>query len=208
MPAAVRSATAWRGLRPDRVGDDEDARGVAVDRDPDGDAAARARIAGRGEQGRLVRWPRSCGSSSRRSEPDEHGPAVDHRRDAVPGERLERRRRVRNPSSSRLASVDDRARPAGARCRARRTPRGRRHRARIDAGAPRRSARPSAGPASASRSCRTRPCRSRPAVSSASALRKRIPASAPATRADHDRGRRREAHRARAGDDHDADERR
>ena len=43
----------------------------------------------------------------------------------------------------------------------------------------------------------------RPAVSSASPPRMRIPASAALARPDHDRGRRGEAHGARAGDDHD-----
>ena len=162
----------------------------------------RAQRVGRDPRARHASTPSS--SSSARL-PSATRAAVDRAGDALAGARIGSRSTgtVGTARSSRAARRSPR--PADARCPAR----GSRPAA---AASPRRSPprridrrRAAACPRSACRSCRRRACRPAPAASSASAFRISTPSFGAAARADHDRHRRRQPERARAGDDQHRD---
>ena len=201
---AVSSRDRVGGLGLDRVGDDDQARGRAVDRDGDGGPAA----GGRGLDGVVERARSTPPPATRRRLPTStvRRRVVDDASDAATDDRLEVDDRAR--SRARRASALGRRSPrrADARCRARADAGEVEHGPLVDAGRgddlghPRPAERQRAGLVEDDR------------VDAVGGLERLAAADqdaglGPAAGADHDRRRRRQPHRAWAGDDQDGDER-
>ena len=161
-------------------------------------AAPRARV---GERRRAS----TPSSLDQRALPSATAPAVDHA-DARPCPAIDSKLgAIAERDAARLGARDDRRgqRMLAAALEARREPQQLVLARRRRVGATTRPA--SACPRSACRSCRRPACRPSRSSSSASAFRNSTPAGAPAARRHHDRHRRRQPERARAGDDQHRD---
>ena len=201
--ARAAPATASADAGSDRVGDRDQAGGRAVDGHEHRGPAVRRGGPRRVDERREV---------DARARPSAAGcrPTTVAARRPSRGRRVRRSPRTRRPawkpSSSSRARRDDRLAERDA--REPRLERGRevqqlRRRRRPDAGT---TAATSGRPRVRVPVLSKTTVSTRPAVSSASPPRMRMPASAALARPDHDRGRRGEAHGARAGDDQDPDE--